>query len=666
MSAATSGDEDRDTLHLRGVLEQRAGRPDAALVWYDRVIAADAGCAAVHANRGAALRDLRRPLDALASLDRALVLDPRHAGAHANRAAALLDLGRAAEALGAAEQALALEPRHAAALYNRVTALMALGRAADALAACVPARAVLGAHIELLLHQGNLLRHAGRTREGLACYDAALAQAPQRADLHVQRAHALAELGGLEAARSGYARALALAPELPWVFGHWLHAKLKLCDWDGLEAAFGRLGAAIDAGRPVCEPFVALLAPLSARQRRQAAETYVRHHWPQAQPPLQADRAVPARLRIGYFSADWREHATAQLMAGLIEAHDRRRVEVIGFAFGAPLAGDAMRERLRVACDRWFEVHERSDAQVAALARELGLHIAVDLGGHTRGARTGVFAHRAAPVQLAWLGFAGTLGAPFIEHLLADAVVLPPGDAADCSETVLRLPHCYQPNDDRRALAARTCTRAELGLPDGAFVYCCFVQPARIRPDVFATWMRLLQAQPGAVLWLLDAHPASTRALRGHAQAHGIAPERLVFAPRWPAAEHLARLRAADLALDTWPYGAHTTASDALWAGVPFLTWHGETFAARVGASLLHALGLPELVADSAEAHEAMARALAHDPVRLGALRVRLAQLRTSAPLFDTARCARGVEAAYAALWEQRRLAAPPRGESRG
>lgn len=655
------GEEDAETLHLRGVHEQRQGRPQAALVLYDRAIALDAGLAPLHANRGAALRELARPTEALASLDRALALDPRHAGAHANRAAALLDLGRAAEALDAAACSLALAPHHPAALYNRVTALIALGRPDAALAACEPARAVLGEHVELLAHHGALLRAAGRPREALACCDAALAQAPQRADLHVQRGHALGELGDPQGAAASYATALELAPGMPWVFGDWLHARLRMCDWAGLETAFAHLGTAIDAGRPVCEPFVALFAPLSPGQRRRCAEIHVREHWPRAAPPLPADPAPPARLRIGYFSADWREHPTAQLMAGLIEAHDRQRVEVIGFAFGPPPpAGDAMRTRLRAGFDRFVEVHGRSDAEVAAIAREFGIHIAIDLGGHTRGARSGVFAQRAAPLQLAWLGFPGTLGAPFIDYLLADAVVLPPGHEAAFSESVARLPHCYQPNDDRRAVAARSCTRAELGLPERGFVFCCFNQPAKITPEVFAMWMRLLHSAPESVLWLLDVHPASTRALRGHAQSHGVAAGRLVFAPRWPVAEHLARLRAADLALDTWPCGAHTTASDALWAGVPFLTRLGEGFAERVGASLLHAVGLPELIAGSAQAHEAQALALARDRPRLAALRERLQRQRTTAPLFDTRGFARRLEAAFAQLWERRRAGLPP------
>jgi protein O-GlcNAc transferase len=639
-----------DALHLLGVVEHQQGRAAEAVTWFDRAIAVVADRAPVHANRGAALRDLQHTTQALDSLDRALGLDPQHAGAHANRAAVLLDLGRAEEALAAVEKSLAIEPAHPAAAYNRVTALIALGRHAEALVACLPARALLPGHVELLLHHGNLLRSAGRVREALVCYAEALQRDPRHAGAHVQHGHAASEAGDLETALASYAHAIDLAPDLPWLFGHWLHTRLKLCDWDGLDKAFARLADGIDAGRPMCEPFVALLAPLSPMQRRRCAEVHVQRHWPHPAPRLPARAVSPGPLRVGYFSADFRDHPTAHLIAGVIEAHDRTRVEAIGFSFGPPPAADGMRERLCAGFDRFVDVHHRGDAQVARLARELGLDIAVDLGGHTRGARTGVFALRAAPVQVAWLGYPGTLGASFVEHLVADAFVLPPEDAAAYTEAVVRLPHCYQPNDDRRPIAAQAPARRALGLPHDAFVFCCFNNPAKITSPVFALWMRLLRALPHAVLWLLEAHPASSRALRRHARAHAIDPARLVFAPRVAAADHLARHPAADLALDTWPYGAHTTASDALWSGVPLLTLLGEGFAARVGTSLLRAVGLPELVTDTPAAYEALALELARDAARLAVLRACLQRQRETHALFDTARFTRDLEAAYAAL----------------
>ena len=576
-------------------------------------------------------------------------------GAHANRAAVLLDLGRAAEALAAAERALALDPTHAPAAYNRATALIALERRGEALVACVAARALLPGNVDLLLHHATLLRATGRLREALACCDEALAREPGHAGAHVQRGHLQSGLGDLEEALASYARALALDPTFPWLLGHRLHARLKLCDWGGLDAAFAQLAQAIDTGQRACEPFVALLAPLSPAQRRRCAEIHVQQHWPNPAPPLAVREAAPRRLRIGYFCADFRDHPTAQLVAGVIESHDRERFEVSGFALDAPPAGDAMRARLRAAFDRFVEGHERSDADLAQHARDLGIDIAIDLGGHTRGARTGVFAQRAAPVQAAWLGYPGSLGAPFIDHLIADAIVLPPhGAAIAATETVVRLPHSYQPNDGRRPIAAHTPTRGELGLPEGAFVFCCFNQPAKIAPDVFALWMRLLQHLPDAVLWLLDAHPAASNALRSHARRHGVDAARLVFAPRMAPAEHLARHRVADLALDTWPYGAHTTASDALWAGVPLLTRRGDDFAGRVGASLLTAVGLPDLVVDSAAAYETLARDLAVDAPRLAAVRERLARQRATHPLFDTAGFTRDLEAAFESMWARR------------
>jgi protein O-GlcNAc transferase len=651
-----------DALHLRGVVAHQQGEAEVALVWFGRAAAVRPDSAALNANRGAVLRELGRAADALVCLDRALAAAPRHAGASANRAAVLLDLDRPEDALDAATRALALVPGHSAALFNRAGALAALGRVDAALAACAAARAALPGHVELLRLHGDLWRAAGRPVDALACYDAALAQAPQRAGLQVQRGHVLAEAGRLDAAAAAYADALALAPELPWVPGHWLHVRLKQCDWRAHDAAWKQIADGIAAGAPVCEPYVALLGPLPAALQRRCAQIHVQRHWPAPAAPLAAPEPASRtkRLRIGYFSSDFRDHATAHLLAGAIEAHDRERVEAIAFAFGPPPRGDALRERLRRGFDRFIEVHDRDDAGVARLARELGVDIAVDLNGHTRGARTGVFAQRAAPLQIAWLGYPGTLGAPFIDYLVADPVVLAAGAERDVAEAVIRLPHCYQPNDDRRPVDAATPRRADLGLPDDAFVYCCFNNPAKITPEVFALWMRLLRAQPDAVLWLLDAQPWATQALRAHAAGDGIAPERLVFAPRRPPAEHLARHRAADLALDTWPYGAHTTASDALWAGVPFVTWGGPGWAGRVGASLLCAAGLPELVADSAADCERLARTLAADRSQLARLRGRLAHARSHCALFDTAGFTRRLEAAYAMAWSRRCDGLPP------
>jgi protein O-GlcNAc transferase len=646
-------------LLAQAVALHRAGRLDDAQAAYREVLVLQPQQLDALHLRGAALRDLGRAAEALVCIDAALAIDAAHAKAWANRAAALLDLGRAQEALDAVDRSLALDPNDAAARYNRASALERLGRHPDALAASDHALERLPDHPDLLDRRGRLLRALGRPQDALASHARAVALAPEDAGLHVNHGHALADLGRHEEAAQAYARAWALAPELPYLLGHLLHARLKTCDWGGLEALFGQLAAAVDASRPACEPFVTLFTPLSAAQQRRCAEIHVRHAWPDhADVPRAASRDA-ARIHLGYFSADFRDHPTARLIAGVLERHDRRRVEVTAFAFGAP-TDDGMRMRLHAGVDRFIDVHERSDDEIVALARELGVQIAIDLGGHTRGARGGVFARRAAPLQVAWLGYPGTFGAPFIDYLIADPVVLPPGQTSAYTEHIAWLPHCYQPNDDRRAMAEREVTRRAHGLPDEGFVFCCFNQAAKIGPQVFEVWMGLLRAVPDSVLWLLQGGPAVSDRLRKEAGARGVAPQRLVFAPRVAPAEHLVRHRVADLFIDTWPCNAHTTASDALWAGVPVLTCIGETFAARVGASLLNAIGLPELTTHSTADYAALAVALATNPPRLAALRTRLAAQRSTAPLFDTLRFTRDLEAAYAAMWARHAGGEPP------
>lgn len=651
--------EQPDAVHLLGVVAYQQGRLAEALALLDRAVALAPALAAAHSNRAAVLRDLGRPAEALASLDQALALQPDEAGAWCNRAAALIDLARPAEALADAERALALVPRDAAAHNNRGNALFGLGRPAEALASYEAALALDAAPAASHFNRGKALAALGRFEAAAAAFDAALQREPGHVHALVQRGDALLDAGRGDAALHSFEQALQRAPALPGLFGHWLHARLKLCDWDGLDEAFATLRRGIDAGEPLAAPFVALLAPLTRAQQQRCARTFARAQAPVAAPrPPVALSTADGRLRLAFFSADFREHPTAQLAAGLFEQLPRQRFELSAFAFGPPRE-DAMRARLRRAFDHFIDVAALPDEAVVALARQRGIHLAVDLGGHTRDARPGLFARRVAPLQLSWLGYPGTLGAPWIDALIADPTVVPPAHDADYDEVLVRLPHCYQANDDRREIAALDVDRAALGLPAQGFVFCCFNHAAKIGPAVFAVWMRLLAARPGSVLWLSQPDAGALPNLRRQAQRHGVDPARLVFAARVPGPLHLARQRAADLFLDTFDYNAHTTASDALWAGLPVLTCAGETFAARVAASLLRAVGLPELITTTRADYEALALELSAPGSRLPALRARLAAQRDHAPLFDTARFARQFAAACSALWQRQRDGLP-------
>lgn len=620
-----------DALHLRAVLDYQQGRFADALAGLDRALALAPGLAAAWSNRAALLRDLGRPAEALASAERALALQPDEAGAANNRAAALLDLGRPAEALPVLQALLARGAADAATHHNHGKALLALGRPQAAAAAFEQALARAPAldasrtgRVEALAAWGEQLQAGGQGEAGL------------------QQLHA----------------ALQAAPGTPFLFGRWLHAALRQCDWAVLDSACAEAARAIDAGEPRLAPFVALHLPLSRARLQACARIFAAGFaGVQAERPPPAPPSADGRLRIGFFSADFREHATARLAVGLIERLPRERIEAFGFAFGAHADEDPLRRRLRTAFEHFEEVAALDDAALVQRARACALDIAIDLGGPTRDARPGLFARRLAPLQIGWLGFPGTQGAPWIDALLADATVLPPEHAAEFDEAVVRLPHSYQANDARR-VRPPAAARANLGLPAQGFVWAALHGAAKLEPGVWAVWMRLLQARPDSVLWLLQPDAGAVRRLRAAALAAGVDPARLVFAPRVDPAAHLARLACADLFLDTFVCNAHTTASDALWAGLPVLTCRGETFASRVAASLLGAAGLPELVCADAAAYEARALELSAGGSRLAALRARLEAQRDRCALFDDARFARAFEAALSALWQRHRSGA--------
>jgi len=416
----------------------------------------------------------------------------------------------------------------------------------------------------------------------------------------------------------------------------------------------------VNAGGRADSPFHFLAISESPASQLRCARTLVADECPPAPRPLwRGERYAHDRIRVAYVSADFHEHAVPRLMAGLLERHDRQRFEVTALSLG-PDQRDAMRSRLVAAADRFLDVRDRDDRAVAALMRELEIDIAVDLQGYTRGCRPGIFAHRAVPVQVNWLGYPGTMGAGYMDYILADRHVVPPDRDAHYAEKVVRLPDCYQVNDADRRVAGDAPPRSALGLPEDGFVFCCFNNNYKIAPRVFDVWMRLLLAVDRSVLWLLEDNATAAANLRREAARRGVDAARIVFAPRARMEDHLARQRRADLFLDTRPYNAHVTASDALWVGVPLVTCPGDTFAGRVAASLLHAAGLPELVAGSWEEYERLARTLATDRDRLASLRGRLARDRATCPLFDTDRFRRHIESAYGTLHERAQRGEPP------
>jgi predicted O-linked N-acetylglucosamine transferase (SPINDLY family) len=642
-----------DALAALASLRLARGSGAEAVALCDRALAADPRHAAALINRGNALRAGGLLGEALASYDACVAAHPSHAQAWSNRAVILSELRRHDQALDSCERAIALSPGSSQAHNTRGIALAALGRPHEAVESYDRALAIDALDVAAHNNRALALMGAFRMHEALEAAERAIALQPRFAAAHFTRGSVLRELRRPAEALESFEAAAALAPGIPYVQGARLFLRMQLCEWDGIDALHALVERGISAGQRMMHPWALLATPSSAATQRRCAEIFVADRWPAPAPPLPA-RAPGERIRIGYFSADFHAHATAYLIAELIELHDRSRFEVVAFSFGTPSSG-AMRTRLRAAFDEFIDVAHLPDAQIAALSRRRGIDIAVDLKGLTQDARPGIFALRAAPVQVNFLGHPGTTGARFIDYILADETLIPHGRESDYTERVARVAGCYQPNDRLRAIAPRRPPRRELGLPEEGFVFCCFNASYKIWPDTFAVWMSLLRALPGSVLWLLAPEATAVGRLRRAATNAGVDPERIVFAESAPLPEHLARIAQADLFLDTFHCGAHTTASDALWAGVPVVTLPGEAFASRVAASLLRAVALPQLIADSVEGYASLALDLARSPARLGAIRQQLAQSRLGSELFDTPGYARRLEAAYVAMLDAQR-----------
>lgn len=552
---------------------------------------------------------------------------------------------------------------------DQVNAFNALGialvnqqRREDALAIFLKAAELDSQSVEAHNNIGNVLTELYRHEEAIPHFRSVIAMDPGLAEAHHNLGLALYKLRRYDEASASFERALGISPRMTYTLGNLIRSEVAICQWRGLEDRIRVLRERLGNRSTVEEPFVAVTVLQSPEEHRVCAEGYMRDKFPgRPAPHWQTPRSRPhGKIRLAYLSADFHQHATAFLIAGLLERHDRSTFDVVGISFG-PDDGSATRQRLIQGFDRFVDVSVYDDEHVAQMMREMEIGIAIDLKGYTTDARPWILAHRPAPVQVAYLGFPGTSGAGFIDYLVADRFVVPERDQEWYSEKIVYLPDSYQVNDDRRRIAERTPTRAEVGLPPQGFVFCCFNNNFKIRPQVFDVWMRLLGRLPESVLWLLEDNPWSKHNLKMEAQLRGIDPQRLIFAPRVTPAEHLARHRLADLFLDTLPYNAHTTASDALWSGLPVLTCAGNTFAGRVAGSLLNAIGLRELVTYNHHDYEALAMRLASDARLLHGLRAKLMANRFTQPLFDTNRFRRHLESAYLAMWEISRAGEPPR-----
>ncbi len=694
-AAVSQNRDDAVVWFNRGLLLAEMRRLADAVASYERAIAIAPDHGEAHFARATALGEMGRLNDALSAGDAAIVARPDNAQAFNLRGSLLWRLGRYEAALDAFNNALSLAPGQADFLNNRGLALTALGRHAEALKNYDAALGARPGFVEALVNRGNALASLQRFDEALECQDKAVALVPGHPEALANKAAALVALQRFEEAletygaalkqnpansKTRYNRGVALAqlqrfaealaefeavhaadPRHPHALSAAANAALNLCDWPKVKLFGEEIVRAVAEGTAAIAPFTLLgyredaalhlkcakawLAGKGVSYRAAWSETAARGH---------------EKLRIAYVSSDFGVHPVGYQLAALLEQHDRTGFEIHGVSHG-PDDGSDIRARLVKACDQFHDVRLMSDHDAAALLRRLEIDIAVDLNGHTQYARPGLFAARAAPLQVGWLGYPSTTGLAAMDYVIADAQVLPFAGQPHYSEMIVHLPDCYFAPGDPPPVAPSPSRQAE-GLPADGAVFCCFNQSWKITEALFDVWMRLLREVPGSVLWLKD-HPPEVRArLQQQAQLRGVGAGRLIWATPADRTRHLARLGLADLMLDTLPYNAHATAGDALWAGVPVITCLGQAFAGRVASSLLMAAGLPELVTVSLADYESLVLKLARDPVARGDLRERLSRNRAQMPFFDSHRHARMMEAAFRQMWRNARAGAGARG----
>lgn len=557
--------------------------------------------------------------EALKSLDKALKIDPNNWLAHSNRGNVLKELNQFNAALKSYEKTIALQPSYAEA-YNNI---------------------------------GNLLQDLNRHQEAIDYYRRAIELQPNYAEAYSNAGNALKRLNLLDLALAAYEKAMTLGDASEPALAAYLSCKMQLCSWDGIQDRLEKVDAGSISHKELFYPFHLLSICHSPKVIREITQIYMMKNHPAKVDLGEICRTSSnQKIKLGYFSPDFRNHAVAFLIAGLIESHDKEKFELIAFSMGSD-DPDEMRDRLKTSFDQFIDVSSKSDLEVAKLARELEIDIAIDLGGITQNSRPSIFAYRAAPIQVGYIGYLGTMACPYLDYIIADEIIIPAESRDLYSEKIIYLPS-YQANDPKRVISDRVFTREEFGIPSKAFVYCCFNNNYKFNPSIINSWANILLCVNESVILLhAESDTVKTNLLKEFAN-RGIKADKVFFAGRLPRAEYLSRYRIADLFLDTSPYNAGTTASDALWAGLPVLTFLGKTFSARMGGSLLNAIGLPELVCGSQKEYEDLAVALGTDPSKYRLIKEKLAANRLHTPLFDIDAFARNLEAAFSTVHERR------------
>jgi len=641
-----------DALQLLGAIAIQFSKYEYAFELLSFALKLNSSNANVHNNLSIALKELKRFEEALASSNRAIKLNRNFSDAFLNRGIVLQEMNQLQEALLSYEQAANINPNFAKAYSNRGNALQGLGRLDDALLSCNKAIELDGNLVEAYYNQGNILFELNRFGEALQNFNRAIELRPRFAEAFFHRGNTLVEINQLDEALQSYEKAYEIDPNLPYLQGVILHTKMRLCNWQDYETTLQYLLSRISQGYKCSVNLSVLAFTDSLEMQLKASQILLNDKYP----PNFSLEPIPKptrkkKIRLGYFSADFREHPVAYLTAELFEMHDRNNFELFAFYFG-PQDSSSIHKRIVASFDKFLDVRSHSNKDIAQMSRDIGIDIAIDLTGLTKQNRVEIFSFRAAPVQLSYLGYLGTICADYYDYLIADKVLIPPESLRYYKEKIIYLPS-YQVNDRKRSINSKYFTKEELGIPEHQFVFCCFNNTYKITPTTFDSWMRILKAAPNSILFIYSENKWAETNLKLEAEKRGVNSKRLIFALHIERDEYLSRYRVADLFLDTQPYGAGTTASDALWVGLPVLTRLGESFASRIAASLLYAVGLPEMITTTTAQYEAKAIEFANNPEKFNYVREKLKSNKFAKVLFDTTRFTKNIETAYSQIYER-------------
>jgi len=642
-----------DALHLLGLIELQTSNPQEAALLIKKAIKINSSVANYYSNLASALIELKQFDAAISNCKKALVLKIDFAEAYTNLGLALRELKKFEGAIECYDKAIALSPELAEAYSNRAIVLIELKQFEVALANCNKAIELKPDFANAYCNKGIALQALKQLDAAVVTYDKAIALKPEYAEAYNNKGSVFEGLKRFEEALINYQTALNLNPNIEYLFGTIQHVKMQICNWRDFSENVLKLRLKIQANEKASPCLTVLALNTTLAEQLKAALLWSMDKYPRnsALGPI-LKRPSKHKIRIGYYSADFYNHATSYLMAELFEKHDKDNFEIIAFSFNSK-SNDYMYTRVSKEFDQFIDASYKSDKEVAQISRELSIDIAIDLKGFTKDERLGIFSYRVAPIQVSFLGYPGTLGLNQMDYLIADKTLIPQKSQEFYSEKIIYMPNSYQVNGRDRVIAKTTFSRQELGLPEDAFVFCCFNNNYKINPFIFDSWIKILLAVDKSVLWLLEDNVTASYNLCKEAESRGLSSNRLIFAKRMDMPNHLARHKAANLFLDTLPCNAHTTASDALWVGLPLLTCIGDTFASRVAASLLFSIGLPELVTETYSEYESVAIELAKTPVKLKKIKDKLEKNRLVSPLFNSSLFAKHIELAYKNIYNR-------------